>query len=189
MSSQLDKLTLALRRVLVEELHQKSPEWHPTIEELAAYHKGEVSAEFKEGLRDHLVICPGCSDLLLACGNSSDLQAEFDLFLNPGQDDPIALESESQIKEAWRQLNEADLMQRVRERMPRDVEARYKILAKKRDSQSLTPSEYEELLGLSERIEQFEVQRLEALARLARLRSLPLKTLIEELGLKPTSNA
>jgi RNA polymerase sigma-70 factor, ECF subfamily len=83
---------------------------------------------------------------------------------------------------------ETDLLQSIRERLPRNIEARYKILARKRDSESLTPAEYEELLDISDQIEQLEVQRLESLVRLAKLREVPFETLIEELGLKPNSN-
>lgn len=93
------------------------------------------------------------------------------------------------IEESGQEVDEVELTRRVGNKLPPDIESRYWVLAKKRDSESLTPSEYDELLALTERIEGFEVQRLEALARLARLRGLSLKALIEELGLQPLSNA
>lgn len=84
--------------------------------------------------------------------------------------------------------DEIRLTREARKELPRTLEARYKDLAKKRDAESLTPSEYDELLDLTDRIERFEVQRLEALSRLAKLRGLSLRALIGELGLQPSPN-
>jgi len=84
--------------------------------------------------------------------------------------------------------DDVKLTKRARERLPREVESRYQALAKKRDAESLTPSEYQELLRLSDRVERFEVQRLEALTQLAQLRGLSLKSLIKALGLQSPSN-
>jgi hypothetical protein len=82
---------------------------------------------------------------------------------------------------------EAELTRKAKERLPREIESRYKVLAKKRDAESLTPSEYQELLRLTDKVEHFEVQRLEALAQLARLRGLSLKALVKALGLQPSN--
>jgi hypothetical protein len=82
---------------------------------------------------------------------------------------------------------EAELTRKAQERLPREIESRYKVLAKKRDAESLTPSEYQELLRLTDKVERFEVQRLEALAQLARLRGLSLKALVKVLGLQPSN--
>jgi hypothetical protein len=76
---------------------------------------------------------------------------------------------------------EAELTRKAQERLPREIESRYKVLAKKRDAESLTPSEYQELLVLTDQIELFGVQRLEVLVQLAKLRGIDLDTLIEEL--------
>jgi hypothetical protein len=84
--------------------------------------------------------------------------------------------------------DEADLTKKAHERLPREVESRYEALARKRDAESLTPSEYQELLRLTDRVERFEVQRLDALARLARLRGLSLKALIKALDLQSPPN-
>lgn len=86
------------------------------------------------------------------------------------------------------EINEAELTKKARERLPRKITSRYKVLAKKRDAESLTPSEYEELLALSDEIELFAVQRLEALVQLAKLRGLDLKAVMAELGLPRPSH-
>lgn len=82
-------------------------------------------------------------------------------------------------------FEEVELTRKARERLPREIESRYKVLARKRDAESLTPSEYQELLVLTDRIELFGVQRLEALVRLAKLRGLDLDILMAELDLPP----
>jgi hypothetical protein len=188
MSQRLNQIAKVLHDILAEKIHQRDElEWHPTIAELSAYRKNELSPKVKERIRDHLVLCLNCSDLLLVCKDSSDLQDEFEQFLDPAQDDMAV--SESDFKEFWQEVTEAELLRSIGEGLPYDLEARYQVLAKKRDSESLATSEYDELLSLTERIEWFEVRRLEALDRLARLRGLSLRAVIEELGLKPSSNA
>ncbi|HYX26366.1 MAG TPA: hypothetical protein VFC23_19590, partial [Thermoanaerobaculia bacterium] len=67
---------------------------------------------------------------------------------------------------------EEELTEKARERLPQEVESRYRVLARKRDAESLTSAEYQELLALTDQIELFGVQRLEALVQLARLRGL-----------------
>jgi hypothetical protein len=86
------------------------------------------------------------------------------------------------------EVDEAELTKKAQERLPKEIESRYRVLARKRDAESLTPSEYRELLKLSDRMERFQVQRLEALAQLARLRGLSLKALIKALDLQPPFN-
>jgi hypothetical protein len=100
-----------------------------------------------------------------------------------------AVTASSAVKESGQEVSEVELIRRIRKKLPQDIESRYRVLAEKRDSESLTPSEYAELLALTERIESFEVQRLEALPRLARIRGVPLKALVEALGLQPAANA
>jgi hypothetical protein len=84
------------------------------------------------------------------------------------------------------EADEAELTKKAQERLPREIESRYKALARKRDAESLTPAEYQELLKLTDGVERFEVRRLDALARLAQLRGLSLKALIKALGLQPS---
>jgi hypothetical protein len=42
------------------------PSLHPTADELAAYHAGELSPEEEDALQEHLLGCRECTDLLLA---------------------------------------------------------------------------------------------------------------------------
>lgn len=80
-------------------------------------------------------------------------------------------------------LEEADLLERINQGVPEDIHALYQALRAKREAETLTETEYEQLLQLSNQIEQFGAQRLEALATLAQLRQVSLPTLMENLGI------
>jgi hypothetical protein len=56
-------------------------------------------------------------------------------------------------------------------------------LSSKRDAESLTPGEHEELIGLSETIEAADERRLQFMAELAKLRGVSLRTLRAQLGI------
>lgn len=55
----------------------------------------------------------------------------------------------------------------------------------KRQREELSKDEYDELLTLTEIIENYEDQRLEYLVQLANIRKCSLETLIENLEIKP----
>jgi hypothetical protein len=60
---------------------------------------------------------------------------------------------------------------------------RYDELLEKRDTRTLTPEEYQELLALTDQVEAFNVERVQALADLARLRQVSLPEVMQQLGL------
>ena len=64
---------------------------------------------------------------------------------------------------------------------------RFDLLNDKRREESLTPEEYQELLWLIEESETFTLKRLQALTELAQLRSLSLRGLMDQLGIKAMS--
>jgi hypothetical protein len=66
---------------------------------------------------------------------------------------------------------------------------RYHALVARRKAETLTPDEQAELIALSDRLEEVNVQRIGYLADLARVRYTSLEALIRELGLTPTSDA
>jgi len=80
---------------------------------------------------------------------------------------------------------ETQLLQEINRGVPDELQARYDELIGRRRAQTLTPEEHAELLRLTERIERFDAERLERLAQLARLRQVPLRTLVQQLGLRP----
>lgn len=79
---------------------------------------------------------------------------------------------------------EAELLQLINQGLPLDLWQRYEVLLDKRDHENLAGVEYEELLHLTDRIEDLDAQRLEWLVELARLRGKSLPALMADLGLK-----
>lgn len=65
-----------------------------------------------------------------------------------------------------------------------EVWERYAILKDKRDAEILTPDEHQELIEISDSIELANVERIKNLIKLAEYRNIPLRTLMQELGIK-----
>lgn len=84
---------------------------------------------------------------------------------------------------------EAELLLKINQGVPPEVQKRYEELITKRQAATLTPDEYNELLCLTDRIENLEARRMEYLAELARLRKTSLTALMETLGIRtPTTD-
>ncbi|MEB3164256.1 MAG: hypothetical protein VKK80_13595 [Prochlorothrix sp.] len=79
--------------------------------------------------------------------------------------------------------HESDLLDRVNQPVPADLQAEYQILRAKREAETLTETEHQRLLDLSNQIEIFGAKRLEALALLAQLRQVSLPALMDQLGI------
>jgi len=62
---------------------------------------------------------------------------------------------------------------------------RYAGLVRKRQSETISGPEVEELRDLTERLEELGVLRAESLAKLARIRGVPMDVLMEQLQLQP----
>lgn len=61
----------------------------------------------------------------------------------------------------------------------------YRALLARRDAGNLTESEQAELIALSDQIEQANVQRMSAVADLARVRNTTVSALVKSLGIAP----
>jgi hypothetical protein len=81
--------------------------------------------------------------------------------------------------------DESVLMLKINEGLPEETRARYYALIDKRDAETLTPGEYEELLRLTDEAEEWNVRRVEALVELAQLRQMPVNDLMDSLGIGP----
>jgi DNA-binding Xre family transcriptional regulator len=69
------------------------------------------------------------------------------------------------------------------------IQKRYDELIAKRQAETLTSAEYQELLQMTEKIERLEVQRVEYIAELAKLRQTSLTELMDSLGISPPQYA
>jgi hypothetical protein len=84
---------------------------------------------------------------------------------------------------------EASLLLQINQGIPTDLHQHYHRLIEKRDTETLTPAEYEELLHLSDRIELLTAQRADALVKLSTLRQVPLLQLMDDLGIQSPTYA
>ena len=80
---------------------------------------------------------------------------------------------------------ESKLLKRINASLSAIEWERYRLLLAKRDAESLNEQEQEELIALSDQIEEANVRRMKAVAELARLRKTTVPALMESLGLSP----
>lgn len=78
---------------------------------------------------------------------------------------------------------ESELMQEINRGVPPGTQARYDELIAKRQSETLTPDEYEELLSLTDEVEKLDAQRVEHLKELAGICGMTLNELMEDIAL------
>jgi hypothetical protein len=83
--------------------------------------------------------------------------------------------------------NETDLLEQINRGLPQTVRLRYDELTAKLQEETITPSEHEELLRLTDQIEQADVERLRTLIALAQLRQVSVDTLMDQLGIRRSS--
>lgn len=79
---------------------------------------------------------------------------------------------------------ETELLQKINLGLSQEDWQRYHTLIAKRRAETLTSDEHAALIALSDRIEEANVRRIQALVELARLRQTSLEALIQELGLQ-----
>lgn len=83
---------------------------------------------------------------------------------------------------------EAELLLKINQGVPADLQARYQALIAKRQTETLSPSEHKELLQLTEAVEQWDAKRIELLTELAGVRGVTLTALMRQLGIRPQSH-
>jgi len=66
---------------------------------------------------------------------------------------------------------------------PEQFWQRYKALFAKKDKGTLSENEYNELLQMVEQVEEYNVERLQALIDLANIRGVSLNTIMQDLGI------
>jgi len=85
--------------------------------------------------------------------------------------------------------NESELLLKINQGLPQDVQQRFDELVSKRQAETLTPDEHQELLDLTDQIEKSDARRVEYMAQLANLRGISLPTLMKELAIHPSAYA
>jgi hypothetical protein len=106
--------------------------------------------------------------------NATDVEQVFDrlLFVRARHRAPVATQEETA------------LLRTINQSIPPALHDRYEVLADKRDDETLTEAEHQELLTICDRIEWIGVHRIEALAQLATIRQVPLPQLMTDLGIQ-----
>ncbi len=79
---------------------------------------------------------------------------------------------------------EAELLREINRGLSSDKWHRYSALKEKRRAGTLTAEEQTELIGLSDRLEELNVRRMECVVELARLRKKSVDALMDDLGIK-----
>jgi hypothetical protein len=82
-------------------------------------------------------------------------------------------------------LSESELILKINQSIPDDLQQRFNDLIAKRHSLTLTDAEQAELIQLSDRIEDLDVKRVEYLAQLAQLRKRSLTEVMQDLNIQP----
>ncbi len=84
---------------------------------------------------------------------------------------------------------ENKLLKKINTPFTKKKKLRFNLLIAKRDAESLTKDEYEELLVLTEAFEKHELRRLKLLAKLADLKKTSLPEVINLYKLHPSTNS
>lgn len=79
---------------------------------------------------------------------------------------------------------EADLLQKINQGLPADVQQRYDTLRAKLQNETITEAEHQELLTLVDVVEQTDTERLDHLIALSQLRQVSLDDLLKQLEIR-----
>lgn len=82
-------------------------------------------------------------------------------------------------------LSENILRQKIDRTLPPIIQQRYHDLRAKLQAETLTTREHQELLDLTDTVEQFDAERLQHLIALSQLRQISLPELLKQLNISP----
>jgi phosphopantetheine adenylyltransferase len=80
--------------------------------------------------------------------------------------------------------HESELLLQINQKLPYEIQTAYDNLIAKRQDETLSSDEYQELLDLTEKVEQFDAKRIEAMIELANLRQTSVSQLMNQLDIK-----
>lgn len=78
---------------------------------------------------------------------------------------------------------EADLLQKINAGLPASTRQRYADLIVRRQAETLTDQQFDELLQMTQQVEAYQAQRVGYMAELAQLRRMSLAQLADSLGI------
>jgi len=81
--------------------------------------------------------------------------------------------------------DETELMLKINQGLSSDMQTRFDELVVKRQAETLTQGEHQELLSLTDQIENADAERMKYLAKLAGIRGISLDVLMEALEIHP----
>jgi len=80
--------------------------------------------------------------------------------------------------------DESALLARINKGLPQEDRARMRALIEKRDDETITTEEWQELASLTDQLELLHADRLAALVELAKLRGVTLDEVMNQLGIQ-----
>ncbi len=80
--------------------------------------------------------------------------------------------------------DESQLVLKINQGIPQDIQKRYEELIAKRQSETLEEDEYNELLAISDQVEKLDTYRIQSLKELADIRHISLSALMKKLGIQ-----
>ena len=81
---------------------------------------------------------------------------------------------------------ESQLLQKINRGLSPETWQHYRDLIEKRHQETLTPEEQNQLIQISDQLEELNASRMEPLVELAQIRQISLRALMKQLGLTPT---
>jgi hypothetical protein len=98
----------------------------------------------------------------------------------------LALQAERKAADLSKE--ESALLSRVSRGLPGELRERLTLLRAKREEETISDQEYDELTKLTDQAEELHADRMAALVELAKLRGVSLPMLMEQLGLHFSEN-
>ncbi len=85
--------------------------------------------------------------------------------------------------------NETELMLKINQGLSPDMQTRFDELVAKRQAETLTQEDHQELVAFTDQIEKADAERIQYLAELARIRGMSLDVLMDTLKIQPPAYA
>lgn len=108
-------------------------------------------------------------------------QPELEVFV----DQVLKLRAQRQVPHL--SASESELLLKINQSIPEPLQQKFDQLVAKRQQLTITEAELAELIEITDRIEALNVERIQALAELARSRNQSLTQVMQNLGIQPPS--